>query len=80
ALAVGGSIEQASAALAALDRQRRPFRSLDYERGLARAWVAAAQGAVSEAISIALTTAQKASAKGQFGAEVLCLQTAAQFG
>ncbi|MFV8319722.1 AAA family ATPase [Mycobacterium sp. 23] len=80
ALAVRGSLEQATAELAALDKQHRPFRSLDYERGVARAWVAAVQGAVSEAISIALATAQKASAKGQFGAEVLCLQTAAQFG
>ena len=53
---------------------------LDYERSLARAWVAAGQGAVSEAIGVLLSAAEKASAKGQFAAEVVCLQTAAQFG
>lgn len=80
ALAISGSTAQATAELAALDAQHRPFRALDYERGLARAWVAAAQGAVSEAVSICLAAAQKAAARGQFAAEVLCLQTAAQFG
>ncbi len=79
-LAIRGSTAQATAELAALDKQHRPFRSLDYERGLARAWVAAVQGAVSQAVSVLLETARKASAKGQFAAEVLCLQTAAQFG
>ena len=67
-------------ALAALIKQRRPFRLLDYERSLARAWVAAGQGAVSEAITVLLSAAKRASAKGQFAAEVVCLQTAAQFG
>ena len=43
---------EAAAALAALDERRRPFRLLDYERSLARAWVAAGQGAVSEAITV----------------------------
>ncbi len=80
ALAIRGCAEEAGAAIAALDTQRRPFRTLDYERGLARAWVAAAEGAVGEALSIAMVTAEKAAAKGQFGAEVLCLQTATQFG
>lgn len=80
ALAVSGSSAQATAELAALDRQHRPFRSLAYERGLARAWVAAAQGAVSEAITCSLLEAERARGKGQFAAEVLCLQTAAQFG
>ena len=45
-----------------------------------QAWVAAAQGAVSEAVSIALSAAETARANGQFAAEVMCLQTAAQFG
>ena len=43
---------EAAAVLAALDELPRPFRSLDYERSLARAWVAAGQGAVREAIAI----------------------------
>ncbi len=80
ALAVRGSTDEAAAALAALDKVRRPFRSLDYELSLARAWVAAGEGAVSEAIAVLLSAAQRASATGQFAAEVMCLQTATQFG
>ena len=66
--------------LAALDKLPRPFRSLDYERSLARAWVVASQGAVSEAITLVLSAAERAAAAGQFAAEVACLQTATQFG
>ncbi len=80
ALAIAGSADEAAAALAALDTVRRPFRSLDYELSLARAWVAAGEGAVGEAIAVVLGAAQRAAAKGQFAAEVLCLQTATQFG
>jgi DNA-binding CsgD family transcriptional regulator len=58
----------------------RRFRSLDYEQSLARAWVAAGQGAVTEAITILLAAAERAKATGRFAAEVLCLQTATQFG
>ena len=74
------ALSEAAAALAALDALRRPFRSLDYERSLARAWVAASQGAVSEAITILLSAAETAAASGRFAAEVICLQTATQFG
>lgn len=80
ALAMRGSAAEAAAALDDLDGQRRPFRLLDYERGLARAWVAAGQGAVSEAIAVVLSAAERARADGQFAAEVMCLQTATQFG
>jgi DNA-binding CsgD family transcriptional regulator len=80
ALAVRGSTAEAAAGLAALDKMRRPFRSLDYELSLARAWVAAAEGAVSEAIAVLLSAAQRAADNGQFAAEVMCLQTATQFG
>ena len=80
ALAMRGSTGEAAAALAALDKLRRQFRPLDYERSLARAWVAAAQGAVSEAITVLLSAAERAAAKRQFAAEVICLQTATQFG
>jgi hypothetical protein len=71
---------EAGAALATLDTLRRPFRLLDYERSPARAWVTASQGAISEAIAILLSAAKKASARGQFAAEVICLQTATEFG
>jgi DNA-binding CsgD family transcriptional regulator len=80
ALAMRGSGDEAAAGLAALDMVRRPFRSLDYERSLARAWVVAGQGAVSEAITVLLSAAERAAAKGRFAAEVMCLQTATQFG
>jgi DNA-binding CsgD family transcriptional regulator len=80
ALAIRGSADEAAAGLAALDMVRRPFRSLDYERSLARAWVVAGQGAVSEAITVLLSASERAAAKGRFAAEVMCLQTATQFG
>jgi DNA-binding CsgD family transcriptional regulator len=80
ALAMRGSTVEAAPVLAALDKQRRPFRSLDFERSMARAWVAAGEGAVSEAITVLLSAAERASAKGRFAVEVFCLQTATQFG
>ncbi|MDT5360985.1 MAG: hypothetical protein QOC69_2747 [Mycobacterium sp.] len=80
ALAIRGATGEAAAALVALDELRRPFRSLDYERSLARAWLAAGQGAVSEGIAILLSAAERAGASRQFAAEVSCLQTATQFG
>jgi len=42
--------------------------------------VAAAQGAASEAMTLSLSAAERARATGRFAAEVLCLQTATQFG
>lgn len=80
ALAMRGATDDAVTALAALDRSRRVFRLLDYERSLAQAWVAAGQGAVSEAITLLLAAAEKAGAVGRFAEEVMCLQTATQFG
>jgi DNA-binding CsgD family transcriptional regulator len=75
-----GSSGAAAAALAALDDVPRAFRALDDERGMARAWVSASQGAVSEAIATALSSAEKAGESGRFAVEVLCLQAATQFG
>jgi DNA-binding NarL/FixJ family response regulator len=80
ALAMRGLTDAAGAALAALDKLRRPFRSLDYERSLARAWVAASQGAVTEAITVLLSAAERSATNGRFAAEVICLQIATQFG
>jgi DNA-binding CsgD family transcriptional regulator/tetratricopeptide (TPR) repeat protein len=81
ALAIQGSIDEAMIAAAALEERSHPgWRYLEYEHELARAWVAAAQGAVSEAIRLAMSAAEIARANGQFAAEVMCLQTAAQFG
>ena len=64
ALAMRGSTDEAAAALAALDKLRRPFRSLDYELSLARAWVAAGQGAVSEAIAVVVVGGRKGRRQG----------------
>ncbi|MFG1931205.1 LuxR C-terminal-related transcriptional regulator [Mycobacterium sp. NPDC048908] len=80
ALAIRGATDDAAAVLTALEKTRRPFRKLDYEQSLARAWLAASQGALTEAIATMLSAAHSAAAKGQFAAEVMCLQTAAQFG
>ncbi len=80
ALAMQGLTREAAAELAALDTASRRYRSLDYELSLARAWVAAGQGGVSEAIQGLVSAAERAAANGQFAAEVLCLQAATQFG
>jgi DNA-binding CsgD family transcriptional regulator len=81
ALAMRGFTDEAAAAFAGLEARRHPgWRYLDYEFALAQAWLAAAQGAVSDAIRTMLSAAQTARANGQFGAEVVCLQTATQFG
>jgi DNA-binding CsgD family transcriptional regulator len=81
ALAMRGSTDEAAAWLVRLEEQRHPsWRYLDYEYALAKAWVAAAQGAISEAIMISLDAAETARGNGQFAPEVICLQTATQFG
>jgi DNA-binding CsgD family transcriptional regulator len=80
ALAMRGATEEAAAVLAALDEAWRPFRKLEYERSLARAWLVAGQGAITEAVTLMLSAAETAAAEGQFAAEVVCLQTAVQFG
>lgn len=81
ACAMAGATDAARAALDTLARLRHPgWRFLDHEFELARAWMAACQGAVSEAIGLALAAAGMTRANGQFAAEVVCLQAAAQFG
>lgn len=81
ALAMRGCDTEAGAALEQLEKWRYPStRQLDYAYGIARSWVAASKGAISEAIRIVLAAAEVAGANGQFAAEVMCLQTAAQFG
>jgi DNA-binding CsgD family transcriptional regulator len=81
ALAIRGLTEEAAAAFADLEmRRHRSWRYLDYELALAQAWLSAAQGAVRDAIRTTLSAAQAARANGQYGAEVMCLQTATQFG
>ena len=79
ALAMRGRADDAT--LDELHRCRHPsWQYLGYEEALVRAWVSASQGAVSEAAAAVRDGAEKARANGQFAAEVLCLQTATQFG
>lgn len=80
ALAMRGRWEEAAGVLEKLAAVPRPFRKLDDEKALARAWVAAGQGAVSEATGILKSAAETAAVNERFAAEVLCLQTATQFG
>ena len=81
ALALRGAIDDATTAAVVLGRQRHPsWRMVDYEYELACAWVAACQGTISSAVGQALEAAETARDNGQFAAEVVCLQTAAQFG
>ena len=65
ALAVAGATDEA-AADAGRDSTRcsARFRSLDHEQSLARAWVAAGQGAVTEAIATLLSAADAAQSTG----------------
>jgi DNA-binding CsgD family transcriptional regulator len=81
ALAIQGRDDDAAVDAAALEQGRHPSWSyLGYEYGIAQAWVAACQGAVSQAVGIILSAAETARTAGQFAAEVVCLQTATQFG
>jgi DNA-binding CsgD family transcriptional regulator len=80
-LAMLGESDKAAAAVAALHERPHPsFRFMDVERALAQAWVAAGQGAVTEAIRLLLSMAESARSNGRFAAEVQCLQAACQVG
>lgn len=80
-LAMTGERDAAAQALEQLEQSRHPaFAFLDAEVLLAKAWVAAAQGCVSEAQRLAGTAAEKAVALAQPALEVLALQTAVRFG
>lgn len=76
-----GDVAAATAAQPALERRRHPSSDwLQSDRLLAASWVSASQGAVRPAIDIAWQAAAYAREHGQFAREVLCLQTATQFG
>ena len=81
ALAMAGQVSAAKQALADLDENRHPaFAFLEPELMLARAWVAAAEGALSQALVLAHQAADLAADAGQLAYEVLALQTAVGFG
>jgi DNA-binding CsgD family transcriptional regulator len=80
-LALLGESVKAAAALAALHERAHPsFRFMDFERALAQAWVAAGQGAVTEAVATLLSMAESTRSHGRFACEVACLQAACQLG
>ncbi len=80
ALAMRGGIAQAAAVLDKLCGLPRRFRSLDFERSVAQAWVMAGNGALSEAVDLLCSAGARAALHGRFADEVVCLQTAVQFG
>lgn len=81
ASAAAGDIDAARAARANLEQHRHPAMVfLEPEELLARAWVSAAEGSVSEAAAQAREAAELAARFGQLAHEVLALQTAVCFG
>ncbi|HKP44147.1 helix-turn-helix transcriptional regulator [Mycobacterium sp.] len=79
ALARSGDVGAAVAASTAISRHPT-WRYLESTYLLATAWVSAVQGRVSEARDICARAAEFARTHGQPAREVLCLQTAVQFG
>jgi DNA-binding CsgD family transcriptional regulator len=78
-LAAMGDVEAARAGLAEAERQ--PGLALhDPDVTLARAWVAAAEGALTEAVEHAHRAAAQAASTQQYAVEVVALHTAVQFG
>ncbi|PBC35511.1 helix-turn-helix transcriptional regulator [Rhodococcus sp. ACS1] len=86
AVAMSGDAVAAERELSALDAVIREYRAsntlhvVQPEIILARAWVVAAQGAVSEAVVLAHEAADIARAAGQLAHEVFALHTAVCFG
>ncbi|WP_281249965.1 LuxR C-terminal-related transcriptional regulator [Rhodococcoides yunnanense] len=81
ALALSGDTAAARRSLSELEAHRHPsWAYLEPERLLVMAWVAAAHGALTEARATARSAADNARMNRQFAQEVLCLQTATQFG
>jgi hypothetical protein len=81
ALARSGDVGAAIAASKATAMSRHPtWTYLEPTYLLATAWVSAAQGRTVQARDITLRAAEFARRHGQPAREVLCLQTAVQFG
>ncbi|MGV9868782.1 LuxR C-terminal-related transcriptional regulator [Rhodococcus koreensis] len=74
----GGAASEAASELTNVRPADFPY--VDMDCALAEAWVSAAEGALNDAITTAHCAADTARARGQLANEVLCLQTATQFG
>jgi DNA-binding NarL/FixJ family response regulator len=73
-----GPARQALAEMTAARHPTYPYR--EPEALLAQAWVAAAEGSLSEAIALTRQAAELAAAQQQFAVEMVALHTAACFG
>ena len=81
ALARAGLVDAATDALETTRHISHPsYVYLESAQLRAAAWVAAARGHSSEALALARQAADVARGHGQFAREVMCLQTALQFG
>ncbi|MER7439605.1 helix-turn-helix transcriptional regulator [Micromonospora avicenniae] len=80
-LALSGDLVAARRSLAELETQQHPaMLVLHPELLLTRAWVAAVEGAVSEALALAHEAAEVAASRGQLAHEVLALHAAVCLG
>jgi DNA-binding CsgD family transcriptional regulator len=80
-LARAGQTDAAADALRQVQGGRHPsYAFIESNRVLAAAWVAAARGRMSEATTLVGEATDFARSRGQYAREVLCLQTALQFG
>ena len=81
-IAMTGRADDARRELSGIERspQDAEAGAWDLERGIAEAWVCAAEGATSQAISILRGVAANECERGRVAWEVLLLQTATQFG
>lgn len=76
-----GHVSDARAALRMVERCRHPsFGFVEPDRLVSQAWLLAATGATSRAIAVSLEAAHYAEKHHQYAREVVCLQTATQFG
>ena len=81
ALALQGDAAAARELLRDLEADRHPaYTLMEPEIELARAWVVASEGAISEAVSAAHAAADLARSRSSAAYEVLALQTALGFG
>ena len=80
ATAMSGDAATARELLGELERVGTLYACTEPERDLVRAWISAAEGAVSEAVAVATRAARFARGQGAPAYEVLSLQTATQLG
>lgn len=80
AAALCGDGEAATSTLNALEAERNPFGYLEPRCAMAAAWVSAAEGAITTAITRCRRAAENARSREHFAQEVMCLHTATRFG